>query len=229
LDKAFSATEVRHALQTLPDGTHIDQPETTTCYRDAQGRMREETADHVLIFDPVAGFVYNLDPHSKTYRKTRVLASNSTTIAAARSGTWIASTSSHPPSHGDVSVRYSHNGEAAAPVTEDLQPQIVNGIQAKGSRVTITIPKGAFGNDREVKVVNERWYSDDMQLLVKSTNSDPRFGVSTYELTNIVPGPSNPMLFQVPAEYASSGSTAAPADLVEGEPPPDRPVRPCLQ
>src|SRR6266852_2890768 len=71
------------------------------------------------------------------------------------------------------------------PVMEDLQPQVVNGIRAKGSRVTMTIPKGAFGNDRDVKVVNERWYSDDLQILLKSSNSDPRFGVTTYELTNI--------------------------------------------
>ena len=38
-------------------------------------------------------------------------------------------------------------------------------------------------------------------MLVKSTNSDPRFGTTTYELSNIVPGPPNPALFQVPGDY----------------------------
>jgi len=33
--------------------------------------------------------------------------------------------------------------------------------------------------------VNERWYSDDLQMVVKSSNSDPRFGTTTYELTDI--------------------------------------------
>ena len=85
---------------------------------------------------------------------------------------------------------------------EDLQPQVVNGIRAKGSRVTMTIPKGAFGNDRDVKVINERWYSDDLQVLLKSSNSDPRFGVTTYELTNIMRAAPDPSLFRVPTDYS---------------------------
>ena len=49
--------------------------------------------------------------------------------------------------------------------------------------------------------VNERWYSDDLQALVKSSNNDPRFGLNTYELTNIEQGDPEPALFQPPAGY----------------------------
>ena len=87
------------------------------------------------------------------------------------------------------------------PVTEDLQPQMINGLLARGSRITTTIPMGAFGNDREIKVVSERWSSDELKVLVKSTNSDPRFGVSTYELTNVLQAIPDPALFQVPAGF----------------------------
>jgi hypothetical protein len=200
--KPFSAIEVRHVIQTLADGTHVDQPETTASYRDAQGRMRAEHRNRVLIYDPVAGFVYALDTRTKTYRKTPISdGTASTTIAATNSGTWVATDHSTPPAYGDVSARRMHGHNRVPPLTEDLQPQVVNGIRAKGSRVTMTVPKGTFGNDRDVNVVNERWYSDDLQVLLKSSNSDPRFGVTTYELTNIMQAPPDPSLFQVPADY----------------------------
>jgi hypothetical protein len=41
------------------------------------------------------------------------------------------------------------------------------------------IPKGQIGNDRDIKVMTERWSSSDLQMLVKSISSDPRFGDSS--------------------------------------------------
>ena len=163
--------------------------------------MRAENPDRVLIYDPVGGFVYNLETRTKRYRQTALSSdSRSTTIAATRSGTWIA-TDDYAPARGDLSARQMHGHSSVPPVTEDLPSQIINGIRTKGARVTMTVPKGTFGNDRDVQVVNERWYSDDLQVLVKSSNSDPRFGVTTYELTNVVQAPPDPRLFQVPADY----------------------------
>ena len=72
---------------------------------------------------------------------------------------------------------------------------------AEGSGSGKALKRGYFGNDRDVNVVNERWYSDDLQVLLKSSNSDPRFGVTTYELTNITQVLPDPSLFQVPADY----------------------------
>ena len=201
LGKPFSGIEVRHTVQTLADGTHVDQPEATASYRDAQGRMRAENPDRILIYDPVGGFVYNLETRTKTYRKTPLSGNSaSTTIAATRSGTWIAA-DDDPPARGDLSARQMHAHGSVAPVTEDLQPQIINGIRTKGARVTMTVPKGTFGNDRDIQVVNERWYSDDLQVLVNSSNSDPRFGLTTYELTHIVQAPPAEGLFQIPTDY----------------------------
>ena len=78
--------------------------------------------------------------------------------------------------------------------------------------MTVTIPTGAVGNDRDLKVINERWVSDDLKLLVKTSNSDPRFGVTTYELTNIVQKEPDPALFQLPEGYVEADRHApAPA------------------
>src|SRR5579859_155153 len=58
--RPFSGTEVRHTTQTLADGTHVDHSDTSMFYRDAFGRMRNDSARRAQIFDPVAGFSYTL-------------------------------------------------------------------------------------------------------------------------------------------------------------------------
>ena len=75
---------------------------------------------------------------------------------------------------------------------------------AQGTRETRTIPVGTIGNDRDLQIVDERWFSNDLQLLVKSVNSDPLFGETTYQLTNIVRTMQDPALFQAPADYTVS-------------------------
>jgi hypothetical protein len=192
--KPFTATEVRHTTQTLADGTHVDRSDTSTFARDDHGRMRTAGDKSILIFDPVAGCNYHLNPQSKTYEKQALPEKLNAVAIAVAGGRSSTSTSS-----GDG--RFQAPPAPKGAVTEDLPPQNIGGIYAKGSRVTITIPAGTFGNDRDVKVVNERWYSDDMQVLLKSTNSDPRFGVTTYELTNIVRTAPDPAIFLVPSDY----------------------------
>ena len=192
--RAFSATEMRHTVQTLADGTRVERSDTSTFERDDYGRMRNANDQTIVIFDPVAGFTYVIDPHAKTYQKHPVPANlQSFSVAVAGNRTSIASSSGD--SRGNSAVR------AKAIESVDLPPQDVNGISAKGSRITLTIAAGSFGNDRELKVVNERWYSDDLRVLLKSSNSDPRFGVTTYELTSIVQAAPDPALFLVPADY----------------------------
>ena len=82
----------------------------------------------------------------------------------------------------------------------------INGINAEGHRSVIKIPAGQIGNNREIQVVSERWFSNDLQMTVKTSNTDPRFGDSTYELTNIVQGAQDPSLFQVPAGFTDLNS-----------------------
>ena len=196
LGRPFTATEVRHATQTLADGTHVDRSDTSTFARDDQGRMRTAGDKTILIFDPVAGFNYNVNLRTRACEKAKLpqkLNSVSIAVAGGRSST---STSSG-------SGRFEPPQPPKGAVSEDLPPQMMGGLYVKGSRITLTIPAGTFGNDHDVKVVNERWYSDDMQVLVKSTNSDPRFGVTTYELTNIVRTAPDPALFLLPPDCTS--------------------------
>jgi hypothetical protein len=84
---------------------------------------------------------------------------------------------------------------------ESLGGQIIEGVNAEGTRVTFTIAAGKIGNERPIVTVNERWYSPELQTVVLSKNSDPRMGETTYRLTNIVRSEPDPALFQVPADY----------------------------
>ncbi len=94
--------------------------------------------------------------------------------------------------------------------TEDLGVQTIEGVDAVGTRTITTIPAGAIGNERPIDMVYERWYSNELQLVVMSKNSDPRFGEQTYRLTNIVRSEPDPSLFEVPSDYKKISEKIAP-------------------
>jgi hypothetical protein len=87
------------------------------------------------------------------------------------------------------------------PVRESLGTQMIEGVNAEGTRYTITLPAGAVGNEQPIQIVDEHWYSSDLHVLVMSKHSDPRFGETTYRLTNINRSEPAHNLFEVPADY----------------------------
>ncbi len=101
-------------------------------------------------------------------------------------------------------------------IVDDLGVMTINGVQARGTRTTTIVPVGAIGNDREFRSVSERWFSSDLNLLIKSVNTDPRFGTTTYELMNISRTPPDPYLFQVPAGLQRGQPIASSAPLKQG-------------
>lgn len=90
---------------------------------------------------------------------------------------------------------------AAPPVTETLGKQTIEGVEAEGTRTTVTLPAGLIGNERPINIVSERWYSPELQIVVMTKQSDPRFGETTYRLTSINRTEPARNLFEVPADY----------------------------
>ncbi|MGB8474054.1 MAG: hypothetical protein WCE61_08230, partial [Candidatus Acidiferrum sp.] len=84
---------------------------------------------------------------------------------------------------------------------ESLGTQTIDGVVAEGTRLTHIIPAGQIGNDKPLQVVSERWYSPDLQIVLKSTRTDPRFGTTTYTVTSIQRTEPAATLFTVPADY----------------------------
>jgi hypothetical protein len=226
--KPVSGTEERKTVQTLADGTLIENSDSDVFYRDAQGRTRVEQSmpgRAIVITDPVAHISIVLDPTTKTARKNPVTAfvgqlgtqgtqvgtrsgqASQGVVFASRGGTMVTDSEAYSAgvAAGRAAAGRAGADRAAAqnppPTSEELGVQTMNGVAAQGIRSTQTIPAGRIGNNRDIHVVNERWYSSDLQLLVKTVNSDPRFGVTTYQLLNIVQGTQDPSLFQIPSDY----------------------------
>ena len=86
-------------------------------------------------------------------------------------------------------------------VKEQLGKQMIEGVEAEGTRTTMTIPAGEIGNDRPIEIVSERWYSPELQLVVMTRHSDPRSGETTYKLTNINRTEPAKSLFEVPPGF----------------------------
>ena len=90
---------------------------------------------------------------------------------------------------------------SANEVKEQLGKQMIEGVEAEGTRTTTTIPAGEIGNERAIQIVSERWYSPELQLVVMTKHSDPRSGETTYKLTNINRTEPAKSLFEVPPGF----------------------------
>src|ERR1035438_8560560 len=93
------------------------------------------------------------------------------------------------------------NGGNAGARSERLGQQSIEGVLVTGSRTTTTIPTGAVGNDRPIKVVHEEWRSPELKILVKTIDTDPRTGEQTMELQGLTRTDPDAALFQAPPGY----------------------------
>ena len=212
----YSADVVTETTQTLSDGNHIRQSSTAKVYRDTEGRTRREQSLNALgglapssnlpqvvfINDPVAGFNYALNPQNRT-------ATKSTWARPGRGG------EAQGSSQQMARLRQGRGGAARQNVkTESLGRQTIEGVPADGTRTTMTIAAGQWGNEQPIQIVTERWYSPDLQTVVLSKRTDPRMGESVSKLANISRSEAPSSLFEPPADYkvAEAGNrTGRPA------------------
>jgi hypothetical protein len=219
----FSASFSTQTTQALADGNQIQHSATGTFARDSQGRTRRDmtlpaigpwstsgqSAPHVVfINDSVAGAQYMLEPDRKIARQMQRPRGDK------RGGGPPPDANAAPPGGPEgVSNRRSVT-------TTSLGTQTINGVQAEGTRVTHTIPAGAIGNANPIVITNERWYSAELQTVVLIKRSDPRMGVTTFELTNIQKMEPDPTQFQVPADYTLRQGGAREFRRGAGQAPP---------
>ena len=97
-----------------------------------------------------------------------------------------------------LSHSWTESGEAK---TEQLGKRNIEGVVAEGTRSTVVIPAGQIGNERPIEIVNERWYSPELQTVVMSRHADPRNGETVYKLNGLRRGEPAKSLFEVPPDY----------------------------
>lgn len=159
----YSADAVTEMTQTLPDGSHIVNRSASTLFRDSEGRERREEsiarlgawnaegepARAVFISDPVAKVTYSLDANAHTAQKMPLpvagpMDAGKMTVRAFGGGEMP------PPPAGRHQVMiYSERtvtttgaSSAKSPAkVEQLGTQTIEGVQAQGTRTTVTIPQ----------------------------------------------------------------------------------------
>jgi len=65
----YTGTEINETTQVLADGTRIHNETQTQVWRDSEGRVRRETGNQVMIYDPVASVSYSINTKNQTARK----------------------------------------------------------------------------------------------------------------------------------------------------------------
>jgi len=201
---------------------------------------RDEALQTIFINDPVAGVTYSLDSRSHTAHKSvpfsvegtkkgdqiefRVTQGAGTAVSgnvimAAPLGAMPATRAATPPVDpftlrteagvGETFVFRSKPNNANE-VKEQLGKQTIEGVEAEGTRTTVTIPAGEIGNERAIEIVSERWYSPELQVVVMTRHSDPRTGETTYKLTNLNRAEPAKSLFEVPSDYTIKETNGAP-------------------
>lgn len=210
----YSADAVTDVVQTLADGNRIVRQSKAALFRDGRGRTRREQGVAVLgnlvgggdartqvqIHDPDAGTMFLLDSQRRVARRLpapRALVEGHSAAGAPIMETVEMTTS--PGAGRQMTVIRRESADAGR--TESLGRKTIEGVDAEGSRSTVVIPTGQIGNEQPITILYERWYSPELKVLVMSRQSDPRFGETTYRLTNLVRAEPAPELFRVPPDY----------------------------
>ncbi|MGB6596480.1 MAG: hypothetical protein WA829_09930 [Candidatus Acidiferrum sp.] len=220
----FSATASSETTQTLQDGSVIHRTSQVTMYRDSQGRSRHEATftgvgplaasgtpkTMVAISDPVAGVHIMLDAQQKVAHKMSFHSHGGANVNTQSSSSFAAK----------MQAREQKEEAAGLLKKESLGTQVIDGVVAQGTRTTHVIPAGQIGNDKALQVVSEQWYSPDLQIVLKSTRTDPRFGTTTYTVTSIQRNEPAATLFTVPSDYTVQAGGARGHGSMAGAPPP---------
>lgn len=217
LDAPFWADAITTVRLTLPDGSRLEQSTTARYYRDRTGRGRVElmmdglkapstTAERhirtIVSPAPDGKTVMTLDPETRTARyQARYFAA----FAAGGENRFAV------PIGGVqfLIVRRARDlfrdeaGSSAGDLVRDesLGTRRIEDVDTIGRRITMTVPAGRSRNDRPIEMVDERWESPELQLVIAAHSSDSRTGEVEYRLTNIrrVQPPAD--LFVIPPDY----------------------------
>jgi len=174
----------------------------------------------VFIDDPVSGMAYVLDPGLKTGEKMQGAGKLGEIRNDNDDGSRIMLKTVRDDEVSDqgapgrmmVKIRDEHSGDPNTFVvqalgekrdvaTEDLGVRNVEGVDCNGTKRTITIPAGSVGNEKPISIVTETWYAPSISAVVQSTTDDPRFGKTTYQLTNVQTSEPAHSLFEPPANF----------------------------
>lgn len=201
-DAPYTAVAITETHQALADGNRIERRTTTTIARDSRGRIRREheamafgpllpqsAVPLVTISDPSTGVHVTFDANRRVAFRGRTRTFEMRPGREPAAGTGAGVFQAAPVAAGGADLR-----------TEELGERVVEGLLVTGTRTTMTLPAGTIGNQLPIDVVSERWFSPELQVIVETRRSDPRFGDTSYRLTNVVREEPSEALFTLPPD-----------------------------
>jgi len=93
-----------------------------------------------------------------------------------------------------------------------LGKNTISGLDVVGTRETTTYFPGVFGNQREMSVVKEIWYSPQLGVNLSVHRSDPLYGTEDFTVSNISLAEPDPSIFSIPQGYRL-GNSLPPAPV----------------
>jgi hypothetical protein len=185
----YTAQAVTVTTQLLADGNRIERRTTASIARDSNGRVRREQEGLALGGLMVDGRLVTIsDPGARTHLTLDAQRQVAFLVRTTRLGAPAFPAAPPPAGVGDAR-------------TESLGERTIEGVRAEGSRTTMTIPAQAIGNQAPITIVSERWFSRDLQTVVLTRRTDPRFGETLYRLSNVVRAEPPAALFSIPTNY----------------------------
>jgi hypothetical protein len=178
---------VEYVIQSehLPAGGRSEAWHSSTLVaRDSDGRIRHELHDHVpasftkeppllcvVLLDPVARLIHTLDPVLQTDDRQWLHASHLKPFDAGASG------------------------------GENLGTRTIDGLEVKGERREWTSRPRPGAQGQPVHVLDETWYSNELQLVVLEQQTNSSGGVLTISLSHLDRSEQPASLFTVPHGY----------------------------
>src|SRR5437667_7670880 len=164
----YAAEVTNETTQTLADGNHIVRRTTGAFYRDNEGRTRREQTlpeigpwsqstphQRIFITDPGASVSYELNPQTHTASKglmgkeTMMITGGGDVLAMRRGGLPSAEIGAVKAQMIEHSVKVEAEGTFEVAVSQSIHPDVkteslgkrmIEGVQAEGTRSTVTIP-----------------------------------------------------------------------------------------
>ena len=203
----YTVTWTQKQVQTLANGTTITHEYTTRFAMDSSGRSYNETHNtqpvgvdgqsremvSYRVSDPVA---HTSTMWNSNERRATVVHEREPETIAARPVPPVQATLSQEIVAQPKAVRTQPDVQY-----EELGTKNIAGVNAKGTRITRTIPAGREGNDQPLTIIEETWRSSEYGLVMMSMRNDPRYGTTTRELTEFQAGEPDAALFHAPEGY----------------------------
>lgn len=212
----YSATFTDTRIEKLQDGSVLKHTTVRTVARDTQGRLREEitfeprrgakkdaaTRTETVVFDPVAQTVTRWNNETKVAHVMQISQGGHRGPGFGQG--FGPKEGNGGPEAGPRPARFERPGrerEGVSFASTDLGFKTMDGLTLSGRKVTRTFAPGVMGNDKEIVVSRESWYSSDLKVMISETDSNPFAGSHTLVTSNLTRNEPAATLFKAPEGY----------------------------